>query len=297
MADRAELVEATLEVYPEGLALVDLEERLVLWNRAAELLTGYTGAQLMGRRLPGSLEVLLTSRPYEGDPEPRNGPQPGRGTLLHLQHANGRDLPALARRVVLRDGLGGRIGSAIAFHPADDNEALPHGETTGAVEIRASQAEMRDRLEAEFEAFHKEGLPLGVVWIVVDQAADMRKTHGARACEAMLESVERTMANALRPGEELGRWGDDEFLVLSDECNAELLANHAWVLAARARTAEFFWWGDRVALTVSMGVAEAEAGDTLGRLLERAQAAVHDSVNLGGNRVMPAQGRQACSPS
>ena len=36
MADRAELLEAALDVYPEGLALLDQAGRVVYWNRAAE---------------------------------------------------------------------------------------------------------------------------------------------------------------------------------------------------------------------------------------------------------------------
>ena len=105
--------------------------------------------------------------------------------------------------------------------------------------------------------FVHEGAPLGVLWIAVDQAGELRKTHGARACETMLESVERTLANGLRPGEEIGRWGDDEFLILSHERSPEVLASHAQVLAGLARTADFRWWGDRVSLTVSVGAAAA----------------------------------------
>jgi len=44
MIDRSEMVEAALDVYPEGLALLDHEDRVVFWNRAAELMTGYPGA-------------------------------------------------------------------------------------------------------------------------------------------------------------------------------------------------------------------------------------------------------------
>ena len=85
----------------------------------------------------------------------------------------------------------------------------------------------------------------------------MRKTHGAGACEAMLEKIERALANGLRPAEELGRWGEDEFLVISHERTAEMLAAHAQTLAGLARTADFRWWGDRVSLTVSIGAAQA----------------------------------------
>ncbi len=297
MADREDLMEAALEVYPEGLALLDGDGRVVLWNRAAEAVTGYARAGVLGRPLPCALAPLADCRDYEGTPEPRNGPQLGRGSLVHAQHAEGHDVAAISRKVILRDDLGARIGTAAVFHPAERTMALPHGETSEGSEVQQSQAEMQDRLESAYELFLHEGVPLGVLWVTVDQADELLKTHGAQACEAMLESVERTLANALRPGEEIGRWGDGEFLILSQEGRGDVLGNHAQVLIGFARTADFRWWGDRVSVTVSAGVAEAENGDELAAVLRRAQAAMEASVHAGGNQVTVAAGRLACSQS
>lgn len=298
MADRAELAEAALDVYPEGLALLDQVGRVVYWNRAAEIMTGHGGATLLGRELPPALEPLTCCRSLEPmQPFANGGNGTAAGTLVHAQHRRGHDLPAIARQFVLRDTLGGRIGTAAVFHPAERNNALPHGETSEASEVRESQAEMRERLESEWEQFEGQAGALGVMWIRVDQAEELRRTHGAQACETMLENMERTLANNLRPGEQIGRWGDGEFLVLSHEGGADVLANHARVLAGIARTAEFRWWGDRVSLTVSMGTAAAERGEKLADLLQRAQSAMRESEHAGGNRVMPAPGRAACSPS
>jgi diguanylate cyclase (GGDEF)-like protein/PAS domain S-box-containing protein len=297
MADREALMEAALEVYPEGLALLDGDGRVVVWNRAAEAITGFARAGVVGRTLPQALEPLVDCRDYEGSPEPRNGPQLGRGSLVHARHAQGHDVPAISRKMILRDDLGSRIGTAAVFHPAERTAALPHGETSEGSEVRQSQAELQDRLEAAYELFVHEGMPLGVLWVTVDQAEDLKRTHGARACETMLECVERTLANALRPGEEIGRWGDQEFLILAEEGRSEALANHAQVLIGIARTADFRWWGDRVSLTVSVGAAEAEKGEELAQLLKRAQEAMEASTHAGGNHVTLAAGRQACSPS
>ena len=297
MADRAELVEAALDVYPEGLALLDCGERVVFWNRAAEAMTGYSGAEVVGRRLSEALEPLALGRDCDPHTEPRDGPQPGRGSPVHAQHRMGRDLPAMARRLILRDGLGARIGTAAVFHPGEAQTALPHGETSEVDEVRQSQAELEERLASEFEMFLREGVPLAVFWVRADQARELRRTHGARACETMLEAVERTIANGLRPGEEVGRWGDDEFLVLSHESSTEALQIHAQTLAGLARTADFRWWGDRVSLTVSVGVARGEQTETLGDLLEHAQAAMLESAHAGGNRMTFAPRRQPCSQS
>ena len=114
--------------------------------------------------------------------------------------------------MALRDGLGERIGTAAVFHPAESLDALPHGVTGENEAVVASQADIEDRLQIEFEDFERGGLPFGVLWISVDQAQGLRKTHGSSACEAMLEKVQHALAQGLRPAEEVGRWGEDEFL-------------------------------------------------------------------------------------
>jgi GGDEF domain-containing protein len=101
----------------------------------------------------------------------------------------------------------------------------------------------------------------------------------------------------LKPAEEIGRWGDDEFLILSHERSAAMLAAHAQTLAGVARTTEFRWWGDRLSLTVSIGAAQAERDETLNALLERAETAMAASSRAGGNRMTLIPGKKACSPS
>jgi diguanylate cyclase (GGDEF)-like protein len=135
------------------------------------------------------------------------------------------------------------------------------------------------------------------MWVMVDQAHGLRLSHGMRACESMLEKMERTLAGGLKPAEEIGRWGDDEFLVLSHERSAAMLAAHAQTLAGMARTTEFRWWGDRISLTVSIGAAQAERDETLNALLERAETAMTASSRAGGNRMTIIPGNKACSPS
>jgi diguanylate cyclase (GGDEF)-like protein len=219
------------------------------------------------------------------------------GALTAMRHRLGHDVPAMVRVLVLRDGLGGRIGMAAAFHPAERLDALPHGESGQGTGVEVSQAGLQDRLQAEFEDFQRGHLPFGVLWINVDQGHELRRTHGGSACEAMLEKVKHALANGLRPGEEVGRWGDDEFLVISHERTPEMLAGHAQSLAGLARTADFRWWGDRVSLTVSIGAAQAESDETLAQLLGRAQRAVTASMHAGGNQITAAPGRQPCLPS
>jgi diguanylate cyclase (GGDEF)-like protein len=268
----------------------------VFWNRSAEAITGYACVDLLARLESEALETMLISQ-RPGEQEPCLGVQPGTGALVHLRHKLGHDVPVMMRALVLRDGLGGRIGLAAIFHPADSLDELPHGECSEGLLVEAGRAEFEERLEAAFDDFCQGGETFGVLWLTVDQAQDLRKTHGAGACDAMLEKVERVLANGLRPAEKMGRWGDDEYLILSHERTPEMLASHAQVLAGLARTADFRWWGDRVQITVSVGAAQAERDGSLIDLLERAKAAMFSSIHAGGNHITSAPGRKACSPS
>jgi diguanylate cyclase (GGDEF)-like protein/PAS domain S-box-containing protein len=299
MTDRIELLEATLDSFPEGVALLGENCQVVFWNQAAQAITGYAAMELIGRSAPETLQPLLQCAGCTGNSESGAcnalGPANGHRFLVHARHKLGNEISAMARLLMLRDGLGTRIGKAIFFHPAECLDALPHGATGEDEGVEASLDDLKERLEMLFEDFANGGPAFGVLWITVDQAHDLRRTHGAGACEAMLKKVERALMQGLRPAEHLGRWGEDEFLVISHEHTAALLANHAQVLAGFSRTADFRWWGDRVSLTVSIGAAQAESAASLADLLERARDAMFSSCHAGGNHITAAPGGNSCS--
>lgn len=289
MADRAELLEAALEVYREGLAVLDPEDRVIFWNRAAEAITGYSIAQILGKPIPGPIEALSQCSLREPDDKSRFiicGP------VVHAQHLLGHDLPLTTRRIVLRDGLGERIGSAAVFHCAGRSVASAQPEKDDGDELTDGQADFHERLELEYERWRNGGEPLGILWIKADHAFELRRTHGERACQAMLDAVERTLANSLLSGEELGSWSGGEFLLVARAGIGDGLARRAQALAGLARTTDFRWWGDRISVTVSIGVAAVEDGEPLPELLKRARQAMVDSTYSGGNHVTVAMGRR-----
>ena len=174
----------------------------------------------------------------------------------------------MLRKVALRNSCGEPAGAALLFYPVEEMDKLPHGETGEGAEIERSQADMEDRLDAAHHQWLTSRMPFGLLWITVDQAQSLRKTHGRDACEAMLRTIEQTLLRQMKPAKCIGRWGYNEFLVLVHERTPELLVEHARRLAGLARTADFRWWGDRVGLTVSIGASQATEEDTLQSLLQ-----------------------------
>ncbi len=210
-------------------------------------------------------------------------------THVVLNHRLGHTVPGMMRKLGLRNLADKAIGVALFFYPVEEVDALPHGESAEYADIERSQADMDDRLEAAYHQWRTGGTPFGLLWITVDQAHSLRKTHGADACEAMLRTLEQTLLRQMKPAEILGRWGDNEFLALVHERTLGLLVEHASRLVGLARTADFRWWGDRVGITLSIGVNHAETKETLPSLLSSARQAMQRSVYAGGNQVTKAR--------
>jgi diguanylate cyclase (GGDEF)-like protein len=319
---QAEILEAALGAVEEGIAVLDGESRVLLWNPAAAAISGYRNDELLSRSLPlnfyqidvhparlgQALEPFAfveSVEPFEPAAEVTDRP-----IAVHLRHALGHVLPAMLRRTPLRDAVGKRFGTLLRFHPAEEVDTLPHGEMDedGSLQkhVESSQADMEDRLDEAWQEWTCNGVPFGLLWIMVDQAATLRRTHGHDGSEAMLTIVERTLLHALRPTEILGRWGSHEFLVLCHERTREMLEAHARHVCELARAADFRWWGDRVNLTVSIGAAQApdseRRDEKLGSLLKRAQKTMQAAIYAGGNTVTALEvkaenGGQQCSQS
>jgi diguanylate cyclase (GGDEF)-like protein len=301
MIDRIEFLEAAMESLPEGLILLRAGSggtcEVVTCNQVVVAITGHTAFDLIGRPIPDALLPLLGDGCIRDNTGAETAAQPGGGFLAHIGHKLGHEFSVMVRNLPIRDGLGRRIGSTILFHPANQLDALPRGDCGEDRSVESSQADLEERLNDLIEDHSHGGPPFGVLWISVDQAHDLRKTHGAGACETMMRKVEKVLIQGLRPAEQLGQWGQDEFLVISHERTRAMLADHAQRLAGLARTCDFRWWGDRVSITVSIGAAQADHAVSLADLLARAQSAMTASSIAGGNHITSAPGGPACLQS
>ena len=321
MSDRVEMLEATLDLMDEGVAILDEQSTVLFWNKAAAALTGRPSEEMIAQACPEDLYRVDEQHRSRGaananpsgqrshlrridgldwaggesdrihalEDSPQDGDLLRCPTLVSMCHKLGHSVPGMLRKISLCDSLGERSGAALLFYPVEEVDALPHGESGEGADIERSQADMEDRLDAAHHQWKTSGMPFGLLWITIDQAQSLRKTHGRDACEAMLRTVEQTLLRQMKPAEIIGRWGNNEFLVLAHERTPELLLEHARRLAGLARTADFRWWGDRVGLTVSIGASHATQGDTLQSLLSRARQAMQTSEYAGGYRVTEAR--------
>lgn len=154
---------------------------------------------------------------------------------------------------------------------------------TGLLNRRAIQ----QRLRTAFAHARLAGMPLSVLFIDIDHFKRINDSYGHRAGDECLRAVVVPIERELRHGDLMGRYGGEEFVVVlanTTDAQAEAVAER---IRNRVQNEPLLVSGIRIELTVSIGVAMADAtARTSDDLIERADAALYRAKSSGRNLVV-----------
>lgn len=146
-------------------------------------------------------------------------------------------------------------------------------------------------LSRELERVHRHGNELSVLLADLDHFKHVNDTHGHPVGDAALRHVGELLARETRKTDVCARWGGEEFLVAL----AQVPREGALALAERQReaiesTPLELPDGQRLELTISIGVATAIPGDAKPEdLVAAADRALYEAKGAGRNRVTVAR--------
>lgn len=124
--------------------------------------------------------------------------------------------------------------------------------------------------------------PMAIVFLDIDHFKKVNDLNGHQVGDLVLKQFASTVVAAIRSSDKLIRWGGEEFLLL---CPAtDLLQAAALAEKLRIRIASSSWPND-LRITASFGVAQHQAGDDIGQVIERADAELYAAKSAGRNRV------------
>jgi diguanylate cyclase (GGDEF)-like protein len=123
--------------------------------------------------------------------------------------------------------------------------------------------------------------------IDMDHFKNINDHYGHIIGDEVLKRFAEVLHERLRQNDVDARWGGEEFAVLADGANLE----RAFVLAEQIREAvENSNFDGIPRLTVSVGLAEYQSGESGAQLLNRADSALYEAKRAGRNRVVAAGG-------
>ena len=142
------------------------------------------------------------------------------------------------------------------------------------------------QLEREVALCVRHGRLLALLRVDVDHFKEINDSLGHEAGDEVLVAVARRLEGAVRGGDELARWGGDEFVAILPGTDKPGALRAAERLRAAVSEAPVVVAGRELPVTVSVGWAHW-AGDTPDDLLARADRALYRSKDAGRDTVFP----------
>lgn len=131
--------------------------------------------------------------------------------------------------------------------------------------------------------------PFSLLLIDVDNFKEINDTHGHPGGDRILKGVAYKIKTTLRSSDFVARFGGDEFAAILIKAGATTAATTAEKVCRQVRESRFVLDGEEVFTSLSIGVAETAAGESVESLLKRADAALYRVKEAGRNGVAVAE--------
>jgi diguanylate cyclase (GGDEF)-like protein len=140
------------------------------------------------------------------------------------------------------------------------------------------------RIESELARVRR-GRPLALVMVDLDHFKAVNDRQGHLRGDVLLKEIASELAATTRQTDVAGRYGGDEFVVVLPDTDFEQARAVAERVAQSVRDAAQRFDSERV-VTASVGIAVADASDTVAALLRRADENAYRAKQGGGDRVV-----------
>jgi diguanylate cyclase (GGDEF)-like protein/PAS domain S-box-containing protein len=286
---------------PDGIIGINREGVVIIFNEAAEKLTGLASDDVIGRmtindvygipELAREVKKMIYDDGYGG---------PGRvdGIEVSVKGKDGKTIPirlSAALISALDEKRGNtEIGSVGFFHDltaSKEMEAeLKKRSITDSLTNLFNRRHFHTSLTDEIHRSIRYKRPLCLAFLDLDHFKPFNDTYGHQEGDNILCFVTECIRSVFRTTDHAFRLGGDEFAVLLVETELEkagLVMNRFISVFSKHWTIKMGYLGDKLRpVTMSIGVAQLLEDEKADKLQMRADLAMYEAKKAGGNRVV-----------
>ena len=278
-------------IYSSPLAILalDHEDRVTMWNPAAEAMFGWSEKQILGQTNPSVPENKL--KEYDALRQATlNGMAFSNRDTLRM-NKDGTQFPVSLSVAPLRGQHSQVIGRMHIIADITERkklqEELRHQATTDELTRVSNRRHFMELAQSEIKRAVRFKRPPAIALIDIDHFKQVNDTFGHAAGDQALVALAKICKKHIREIDVFARFGGDEFILLLPETNQE----QAFEVLERVRLAlmaqPFDLNGKAVALTISSGIASLAADQvSIDTLLSQADQALYRAKEAGRNKVV-----------
>ncbi|MDD2976273.1 diguanylate cyclase [Aquabacterium sp.] len=281
----SQLLAQALDATQDAVMIANAQGEIEFVNHGFELITGYSRVEALGQN-PAMLKSGEHTEAFYGRlwAAIQSG-QTFRAVFIN-RHKQGHLIHCEETVSPIRDA-GGAVTHFVSV--IRDQTARAHTEQT--LREQATRDPLTDllnrragewQLERAFLAAREGQKPFCLIMADVDHFKAINDTWGHPAGDQVLQRVAAVLRTGVRATDSVVRWGGEEFLLVLPYCEQAAALLQAERLRERVADAE---QGEMGRVTVSMGVAELQRGETLANLMERVDQALYQAKHAGRNQV------------
>ena len=291
------IINIILDNTQEGICAVNPDREILFWNKGAEKISGYPWEEVRGKKCWDQVLVHVNSYGTKlcddlcpalkvlEDGQPRY-------LEVYIHHKEGFLLPSGTHFFPLTEEKGKIIGAAEIFTDLSPKVLMPQK----TAELRkmalldpltevGNRRYLEIQLLSRLEELRKFKLSSGILYVDVDKLQNINEAFGIDNGDKVLRTIGQTLQNNVRFFDMVGRWKEDEFIVVIlniTESKLDMIANKLRLLVGQATVPIE---EDTINASISIGATLTRKNDTIDTLIERAQKLMKHAKWLGRNRV------------
>jgi diguanylate cyclase (GGDEF)-like protein/PAS domain S-box-containing protein len=283
-----------LDHVADGVFFVDINRKILYWNKAAELITGYPAEEVVGKQCPESglddiddtgtklcdtlcpvLEATKTGQKVE--------------SKVWAKNKGGQRIHLTVRALPLLDTESKNLGAIAVFTDLTISDKLE------ATLNLIAELTIQDMLTNVYNrrylsevllkqiALKKRGqISFGLIMLDIDRFKRINESYGEQVGNEILCQIATLLNVSVRLPDLVARWGGEEFLILA--YTDSMLGCKQ--LAERLRqVVELHKFPIEDKITASFGCTFVKGDDTFEKLVDRTEKALLRAKEMGRNRV------------
>jgi PAS domain S-box-containing protein len=271
-----------LDTLEDGVYFANEKKTITYWNKAAEEITGYKSAEVLGKSCEDKILVHIDEKgkdlctglcplgnaiknqlPYEAN--------------IFLLHKGGYRVPVHVRVNPIINSKGGVMGAVEIFSHRSSKDiinkrfkSLGDENFTDPIVKLPNQSYLQMNLKTRFFEFRNYEWPFGILYIKISTEQGRTTPMKTQNFEEVLKIAGESFLNTLNPYDIIGRWGPDEFLgifINVDQKRLEEIDEFYQVILGRAN---FSSTGFNI--SIFTGATLGQQDDQENTILERAKS-------------------------